>query len=114
MKTRIINKVPHAVYILDDNDTVIRVFPKSNGMIRVEESSTDVGVIDGIPICSTIWGDTTDVPPPKKGIYYIVSQLVKTALPDRPDLLVPKAIVRDNDGTIIGCKRLDIGQHKIL
>jgi hypothetical protein len=110
----IINKVPHAVYILDDSLQIIRVFPKSNGMIRVEENSVDVGFIDDVPICSTTWGDTTDVPDPEAGVYYIVSQLVKNAMPERPDLLVPKDIVRDKDGNIIGCKRLDIGEHILI
>jgi len=113
MKNQIINKVPHAVYILDDNDNILRVFPKSKGMIRVEENTSDIGVIDGVPICSTIWGDTTDVPEPQKGLYYIVSQLVKNALPKRPDLLVPKNVVRDINGNIIGCRRLDLGNFKL-
>jgi hypothetical protein len=113
MNQTIINKVPHAVYILDDNNNILRVFPKSNGMIRVEEESHDIGEIDGIHICSTIWGDTTDVPDPQDGVYYIVSQLVKNALPERPDLLVPKHVVRDDNGNIIGCRRLDLGNFKI-
>jgi hypothetical protein len=36
--------------------------------------------------------------------YYLVSQLVKSALPSRKDLLVPAEIVRDKDGNIIGCR----------
>ena len=111
--TQIINKVPHAVYILDDNENIIKVFPKSNGMIRVAEFTEDVGELDGIPICSTTWGNTLDVPDPIPGTYYIVSQLVKNALPGRADFLVPKLVVRDSEGTIIGCKRLDIGAHNI-
>ena len=40
------------------------------------------------------------------GVFYIVSQLVKNALPDRTDLLVPAEVVRDGNGNIIGCKSL--------
>jgi len=112
MTQKIINKTPHAVYILKEDNSVLRVFPKSNGMIRVPETNEDIGTIDGIPISCTTWGETTDVPSPKQGTFYIVSQLVRNALPDRPDLLVPKQVVRDNDGNIIGCKRLDIGSNK--
>lgn len=110
MTQKIINKTPHAVYILDEDGTVLRMFPKSNGMIRVEEFPEEYGTIDGIPISSTTWGETKDVPKEKEGTYYIVSQLVKNALPNRRDLLVPKQVVRDKQGNIIGCKRLDIGK----
>lgn len=113
MKQTIINKVPHAVYILDDNDQIIKVFPKSQGMIRVNETSNDIGFIDNVPICSTIWGDAEELPEVVAGVYYIVSQLVKNALPKRPDLLVPKKVVRDKEGNIIGCRRLDLGNFKI-
>lgn len=112
--TKIINKVPHPVYILDSEDRIITTFPKSNGMIRLEEVSKPVGTLDGIPICSTTWGDTQDVPEVVPGVYYIVSQLVKNALPDRPDFLVPKDVVRDENGNIIGCRALDIGEHKLV
>lgn len=36
--------------------------------------------------------------------YYIVSQLVKNALPHRRDLIVPAEVVRDDTGNIIGCR----------
>lgn len=107
---KIINKTPHPVYILDDNKKIIKMFPKSNGMIRVPENIKRVGTMDGIPITTTQWGETVDVPKPKRDVFYIVSQLVKSALPHRYDFLVPKNIVRDKDGNIIGCKCLDIGE----
>ena len=40
--------------------------------------------------------------------YYIVSQMVKSALPNRKDLLVPADVVRDKQGNILGCKTLGI------
>lgn len=108
---KIINKTPHAVYLLNKDGTVLRVFPKSNGMIRVKETVTDLNDIDGIPICSTKWSKTIDVPDYVEGIYYIVSQLVKNAMPRRKDFLTPKGAVRDDEGNVIGCTRLDIGYH---
>ena len=106
---KILNKTPHAVYLLRDDHSILRVFPKSNGMIRVKEIVEDQEDIDGIPITSTTWGRTNEVPLYVEGTYYIVSQLVKNALPERKDLLVPKGAVRDDKGNIIGCTRLDIG-----
>lgn len=114
MKKTIINKVPHAIYILDSQNSILKVFPQSTGMIRIDEQSVDIGEILDVPICSTVWSkDSPSVPSFQPGTYYIVSQLVKNAMPERPDFLVPKDIVRDSDGNIIGCRRLDIGQHKI-
>ena len=110
MKTeKIINKTPHSVYLLKEDHSILRMFPKSNGMIRVNEVVTDVGTIEGVPISSTEWSETTDVPDFIEGTYYIVSQLVKNALSERKDLLVPKGVIRDVKGNIIGCTRLDIG-----
>ena len=110
MTEKIINKTPHAVYILNSSDhSILRVFPKSNGMIRVNEIVEDVGEIDGIPISVTTWGETSEIPEYTEGTYYIVSQLVKNALPKRKDLLVPKGAVRDDKGNVIGCTRLDMG-----
>jgi len=80
-------------------------------MIRISELVTDIGEIEGVPISSTKWGETSEVPTYVEGTYYIVSQLVKNALPHRKDLLVPKGVVRDDKGNIIGCTRLDIGTY---
>lgn len=41
-------------------------------------------------------------------IYYLVSQLVKSTLPSRKDLLVPAEVVRDKDGNIISCRSFGI------
>ena len=40
--------------------------------------------------------------------FYIVSQLVKSALPNRSDLLVPAEMVRDEKGAILGCRSLGL------
>jgi hypothetical protein len=50
----------------------------------------------------------TDAYDCRPATYYIVSQLVKSALPHRFDLLVPAEIVRNSAGIIIGCKSLGI------
>ena len=111
MKTqKIINKTPHAVYLLREDHSILRVFPKSNGMIRVKENVKDIEPIDGIPVSSTSWGKTNEVPDYMEGTFYIVSQLVKNALPKRKDLLTPKGAVRDDKGNLIGCLRLDVGE----
>lgn len=105
---KIINKVPHPIYILDEENRVIAQFPKSNGMIRLAQETTVIGEINKIPITQTIFGKPEKLPPYKKGVFYIVSNLVKTALPNRVDLLTPSNVVRNEEGTIIGSRSLDI------
>ena len=107
MAETIINKVPHPVNILDENNSLLRVFPKSNGMARLDQFTNKVGVIDNITITQTVFGNATGLPDEVLGTYYIVSNLVKTALPERRDLLTPSNIVRDEQGNIIGCQSLD-------
>ena len=114
MKTqKIINKTPHAVYLLKEDKSILRMFPKSNGMIRVKENVKQLEPIDGIPVCSTSWGKTNEVPDYVEGTFYIVSQLVKNALPKRKDFLTPKGAVRDDKGNLLGCLRLDVGDESI-
>lgn len=59
-----------------------------------------------IPTTRTVFGRPVGLPEPKTDVWLIVSQLVKSALPDRTDLLVPTDIVRDANGSIIGCRSL--------
>lgn len=105
---KIINKVPHPVYVLGENNEVVKKFSKSNGMIRLRQHTAVYGELNGLPISRTTFGSPEGLPEFKEGVYYIVSHLVKTELPNRTDLLVPAQIVRDEEGTIIGCKSLDL------
>lgn len=107
MQETIINKVPHSINVLSETNELIAHFPKSNGMIRLSQTTKIVGEINGIPISQTILGEPEQLPEYTKNVYYIVSHIVKQALPDRTDLLVPSQIVRDENGVIIGCMSLD-------
>ena len=107
---KIINKVPHSVLLMNEDGTVNKMFPKSNGMIRIKENTRKVKMLEGVPITKTIQYGIENLPKEIiDGTYYIVSSMVQAALPKRPDLLVPKGIVRDNDGNIVGCTSLDLG-----
>jgi hypothetical protein len=105
---KIINKTPHPIYILDENGAVMRMFPKSQGMIRVEEKVEIVGTLDGIPLTKTTYSNVMDLPAKVEGTYYIVSRMVKDAAGNRDDLVVPSQMVRNQDGLIMGCKALDL------
>lgn len=104
----VINLTPHPINILDENNKIIKTYP-SKGIARVYTIRTRKRfTIEDIPVWTKEFGEVNDLPIYSFGIFYIVSQIVKSALPLRDDLLVPDDIIRDNVGTIIGCKSFSI------
>lgn len=55
-----------------------------------------------------MFGEVEGLPKYREDVYYIVSRLVKSALPDRKDLLCPGQQVRNETGQVIGCKSLSL------
>ena len=103
----IINMTPHPVNILDDANNQIIVIPASGSLIRLKVYTVDTGwTVDDIRVTKTVFGNPEGLPDYKFGTFYIVSQLVKSALPSREDLLVPAEVQRDTNGNIIGCRSL--------
>ncbi len=103
---KIINKTPHPVNIVDENGKNIATFPKADETIRLAVKTERKEPIGNIPTSVTIFGEPEGLPNYQEGTFYIVSQLVKNALPGRDDLLTPAEVVRNDDGQIIGCKSL--------
>jgi hypothetical protein len=82
-------------------------YEKSESPIRLSMKVVrDVPLMDGTPTSKTEFGKPEGLPELQEGVFYIVSQLVKSALPNRADLLVPAEVVRDQSGNIVGCKSL--------
>lgn len=105
---KIINCTPHPINIIGDNNEVIASFPKGDIIPRLTQKTVQVGGINGIPLTSTNFSETQNMPRKLDGVVYIVSRLVLEDNRDRNDLLVPNEIVRDDDGNIIGCRSLSI------
>jgi hypothetical protein len=95
-----INLTPHVVVI---NGAEI---PPSGQVARCAEISTPAGEVDGLPIVRKEYGDPVGLPDSQPGFYYIVSAMVRLALPERADLFSPGDAIRDADGKIIGVKNL--------
>jgi len=105
----VINMTPHAINIVDDAKVVIKTIPQSGSLIRLQASTVDAGfTVDDIKVTKTVFGTPEGLPEYSLGTFYVVSQLVKSALPNRSDLLVPAEVVRDSNGNIIGCKSLGV------
>lgn len=104
----IINMTPHPVVIVDGDNQVVHTFPKGEGTIRLAVSTVEAGAVGDVKLSKTVFGEPVGLPNFSEGTFYIVSQLVKNALPSRTDLLVPAEVVRDSNGNILGCKSLGI------
>lgn len=103
----IINKTPHNVNIIDEDGEVLKVYEKTDFQIRLKTNVIkDKSLPDGTPITKTEFGEPEGLPEFKENTFYIVSQMIKDALPKRKDLFVPAEVVRDKEGNIIGCKSL--------
>lgn len=106
----IVNLTPHAVNIVDSNDSVAITIPASGNVARCSQTIDIVGALTldsvVVPISASSYGEVVDLPAPQDGVYYIVSRLVMSACPARQDLLVPNDLVRNDAGQVIGCRSL--------
>ena len=102
----IINKTPHSVEIVNGDGVVILSIPSDGQPIRLATKTVAQSDIEGIPTSITEFGECIGLPEFQEGTWYIVSQLIKAAFPNRKDLLVPAEMVRNKDGKILGCKSL--------
>jgi hypothetical protein len=113
----IINLTPHTIRILSETG-ITREF-ESRGCARCAIVYSDSSSIDGVPVSLVTYGKVGGLPDPQEGVYYIVSSLIKSALPFRKDLLVPLDLVyQAQDGSlkhqgsnttdciVVGCRRL--------
>ncbi|WP_433357773.1 hypothetical protein ACQP25_44345 (plasmid) [Microtetraspora malaysiensis] len=119
----LVNLTPHPVHIYDqagpDEGTtdhlapyLRRTIPPAGRMARLATSSTghrEQVEIDGIVIDveGVQYGSIDGLPEPAEGVWYIVP-LVTALAARRPDLLVPHQQVRNEHGTVIGCKTLGL------
>lgn len=106
--TQLINMTPHPIHIVNMEGQLLKTI-ESSGLIRLKASTVDAGFqVDGVNITTTQFGEPEGLPESEDGKFFIVSQIVKAALPERKDLLVPAEVVRDERGNIIGCASLGV------
>lgn len=106
MSIEIINLTPHAVTI--DTGAYRVTLQPSGKVARVSQRDEPAGELNDIPLFVQWFGEVVDLPPEQVSIHalYIVSGLVRSALPDRLDLVTPTGLVRDEAGVVIGCRGL--------
>lgn len=106
---RIINLTPHVVNVYS-NDSEIPFFLESfqsEGTARVSVVKARRATLGLIPVFTPKYGKVENLPDQSDGIFYIVSAMVRQALPDRYDIFSPGELIRDSSGQPMGCKGLD-------
>ena len=102
----LINLTPHKVTICNENGDVIEEVVPSGNIPRLQEWQTEIGTEDVGLFGYRVWQVTrggAELPEPQDGVFLIVSDMIRTAYPDRMDLLSPANTVRDDQGRVIGC-----------
>lgn len=107
---KLINCTPHNINIMDNDNNIILSIPASGTLIRVAQTTTDVGSINGngvdIPVTDNTYGDVVGLPVQQLDTILIVSAKVADACKTRKDLALVNETVRDEKGRIIGCKSI--------
>ena len=117
------NLTPHAVRIFAaDGKTELLTVPPSGAVARVAVTRQETGVVPiemdadrlmardplaGIPVFVGTYGQVTGLPEPVNGTVYIVSAMVRQAVPRRRDVLSPGELIRDDKGQPVGCRGLE-------
>lgn len=103
----LINLTPHSIHICGADNAIVRTIQASGTQARCAVTTTPVGDVDGIPLVMTVFGAVSGLPEPESDTMYIVSLLVKQAV-QRQDVVSPGEMVRNPDGTILGCKNFNV------
>jgi len=103
----IINLTPHTLNIHSQGEVL--EIAASGAVARVaaeyiKEENSDYGV----DLFNCVYGEVQGLPPyrPASNTLYVVSGLVKSAVPNRHDVVSPGELIRDENGKPIGCRGL--------
>lgn len=105
----LVNLTPHPVNLYGNRDVAEgpkEVIPPSGTVVRVAtiELGTQLGAAGSYELVQ--YGHLDGLPPRKEGTVYIVSLVAALAARGRDDLLAPYVEVRNESGTMIGCRFL--------
>jgi hypothetical protein len=105
------NLTPHALNIFDaEGKNLVVTIPPSGQVARCSVKSEKVGEAEGVDLFAASFGLVEDLPNPEEGTIFVVSMLVRSALPAREDLASPGDLIRDDKGQPVGCKGLNINR----
>ena len=99
-----VNLTPHTINV-HSNGNVTNITPSGN-IARVTTSYNNTGTIAGINIFDCVYGDIDGLPSSQDSTIYIVSGVIKSAVPNRQDVMSPGELIRDENGKPVGCNGL--------
>jgi hypothetical protein len=116
MHPKFINLTPHAINLICGP-----TFAPSGNVARVKvtrqacfRNYSDEGENEKeITFYAPSVGEVEGLPDTEDDTYLIVSAMVRTALPNRLDLVSPGNLVRDDNGNVIGCDGFDCNYELI-
>lgn len=105
-----LNLTPHPLNVKTADGEYITI-PPSGDVARVvyDRLPPEQVRIDGHEISISVAGAPREIiglPEPEEGVVLIVAKAVSDAVPNRGDLMSPGRLIRDEDGTVIGCDGL--------
>lgn len=106
-----LNLTPHALYVKAQDGEYVTI-PPSGDVARViyDRLPPEQVRIDGHEVSVAVAGAPREIiglPEPEPGVVYIVAMAVAASAPaHRGDLMSPGKLIRDEDGTVIGCDGL--------
>ena len=120
----VVNLTPHAVNVIAKDGDIVTTIAPSGAIARVSVAETAAGAITvpvtaeaystageiwscDIPTITSAYGDVMGLPDPAKGVFFIVSAMVRLAVPHRQDVVSPAGLVRDDEGKVIGCRQFE-------
>lgn len=106
---KLVNLCPHPVCVKHADGTE-SIIPQS-GLARVAVAYREAGTVPleghAVPLIQGNYGGVEGLPDPVPDCAYLVSHMVRMALPQRRDLLSPANIVRDDRGNILACRMFE-------
>ncbi|MER7114145.1 hypothetical protein ABT332_06610 [Saccharomonospora azurea] len=117
---QIVNLTHHPVKIYSEDtpdrvenpdDGVLLTLPPAGQFARLSEAVTgeDTFVTEEgvkIPVSLVSYAEIQGLPEPQEGVLWVVPLMTALAATGRTDLLVPYEQVRNQEGTVVGCRRL--------
>ena len=102
----LVNLTPHPITVVMSDASQLTIRPDGT-LARVNATKTPLPPVNGIPVNATTYGQVMGLPNRNDGVGYIVSALVRLAVPHRRDVFSPGELVRDGQNNVIGCKSLE-------
>lgn len=101
----VVNLTPHAIQVVGGPS-----FPPSGQVARCAQVSAPVGAHEGLPLVSVQFGEVEGLPDPQEGVLFLVSALVRSAVPHRHDVASPGDLERNEAGQPVGCRNLVVNR----